>query len=156
MSWTDAEADLARAWRAEETPVTYAEIARRLGGGRSGEAVRQKLISDRIAAARGGRRGRMDWREGCVGGARLGDRVFQRLLMAGGGHSRFSEIARNSGTTAAYWALVKPLLGPDGLPRPCAAAGCRCVASEGARACGRFCGRAMEDQPLEGKETADA
>jgi hypothetical protein len=148
MSWTEAEAALARALRREDPPVRYADIARCLGGGRSAEAVRQKLISDRVAAARGGRRGRMDWVAGHIDGPCLGDRDFQRALMAGGGHSRFSEVVRNPGTSAAYRALVMPLIGPDGRPRPCAASHCQCVASRSERAC--------ETAPAHLKETTHA
>ena len=132
MAWTADEYRLARDLRGEAPPVRFEEIARRLGGGRSGEAVRQKLISERLAERRGGARGRMDWKADLIEGPCLGDEVFLGALMAGGGHSRFSEVARNPGSgtgskRAAYWALVMPLVGPNGEPRPCPASWCQCL-----------------------------
>lgn len=135
MSWTDGEYQQAVAWRGLEPPLEYSEIARRLGGRRSPEAVRQKLISERLNERIGGRRTRTEWREHEITGPCLGERVFLRRLMAGGGHSRFTEVARNPDSRQAYWALTLPLIGPDGWARPCARADCQCIAGSGQREC---------------------
>ncbi len=134
MAWTDKEFRRVEAWRALTPPMEFAEIGRRLGG-RSGEAVRQKVISERSHAARGGKRGRTDWRESEIVGPRLGEAVFVARLMAGGGHSRFTDLVRNPESHAAYWALRLPLIGPDDLPRPCGRAECQCIATLEERKC---------------------
>jgi hypothetical protein len=136
MAWTRAEYEQVRAWRAGRPPLTFDEIAARLGG-RSGEAVRQKLISEHSHEVRGGRRPPHQPLDQAVVGPRLGERTFQRLLLAGGGHSRFTEIERNPGCPQAYPVMLLPMIGPDGRPRPCADRGCQCVASRRARPCGR-------------------
>lgn len=132
MGWTGEELALALAWRDEDPPLAYGEIALRLGG-RSAEAVRQKLISHRVAEARGGARGRLDWMEERIGGPCLGERHFQGVLMGGGGHSRFTEVARRGWPKGHYWALTMPLIGPDGRHRPCTRYDCQCLGAPCAR-----------------------
>lgn len=133
MAWTESEYQMVLELRARRPPATYGEIAARLGGGRTGEAVRQKLISERVAAASGSSRSRSAWMDRRLGGRPLGDKAFVRRLIAGGGHSRFTEIVRNDGTRAAYHALVMPLAGPDGRARPCGTGTCQCI---GRKRCG--------------------
>ena len=135
MPWTDDDYRLALALRGGDPPMGYPQIAARLSAPRSGEAVRQKLISERCNAERGGARSRTDWREALLAPPRLGEGAFLRKLMAGGGHSRFSEVTRNAGSALAYHALTLPLVGPDGMPRPCGKPACRCLASSKSRPC---------------------